>query len=417
MVVLKTLPIPNNQENQSKRRIKIIITIGVLLAVILGFVVYKIVANKLLNQSFKNVYFGKGIIDQYSLVNIATGQKKDFISNGYEIVDQHNYGISPDFLILKKGSELFSYNISNQSLVSIFSSGKDFYEVLQPSISEENKFFIEVYLKDVPWPSLRISDPLPPDFNLELFVKEASSQTFTRQSFFFDASSGKLSLVENIDFPGCPAYDSKNQRFLVWSCDSSVGLLPLLSIADLLGREIKKIISSEDFVSAPSDLTFVPTRSDLALNQVSGFFIAISKYDFSEIIAVDYTSSELAKEVYRASGKVRDGLNDFLEQTARQDKYYPHSMALAKDSNTFAVSGNSFILLLRFNSAKEITDYKVIAEKNDYSGSFFLYKDKLFWQSGDLIKVMDLDSWRLVKSLDSKREVFGDEISLFVLPD
>lgn len=394
--------IPNNQ---LKRRITIIIAICALSAVILGLAAWWIIASP--DSSFKNVYFGKGTINRYSLVNIATGQGKDFIPSGYEIVGQHNYNTSPDFVILKKGNELFSYNIISQSLTLIFSSDKGFWATLYPSATEKSKFFIEIHLEDTPRPSFKIDKSLSADLNLKQFVKEASSITFTRQSFFFDASSGKLSLVKNKDFFGCSVYDSKNQRFFVWHCDSNDASLLPFYIADLTGKKIKEVISAEDFNFAPSDLT---------LNYGYGFFIIASKYDFSEIIAFNYNSPELTKEIYRVSDKIQGALSVFLGQTAKQDKYYPHSLALVKDSNAFAVSGNQSILLLRFNSAKEITDYKVITEKAAFSGSFFIYKDKFYWQSGDSIKVMDLDNWRLVKTLDSKSETFGSEINLFILP-
>ncbi len=63
-------------------------------------------------------------------------------------MDQREYEVLPDFLILKKDKDLFSYAIKNGGLKKILASNQavqnDEYVKLLPSVTEKNKFFITI---------------------------------------------------------------------------------------------------------------------------------------------------------------------------------------------------------------------------------------------------------------------------------
>lgn len=333
----------------------------------------------------KKVYFGKGFEGKYSLVDIDSGATKDFIPAGYTIVDQHNYDIFPNYLILQKDNDLFSFNLENQLLNSLFGQFSDLklktneQARVEPSITEKNKFYVVINEYN-PNEEQGMGLPIP----------------INTRSYFFDASVNKLESTKNITFGSCYKYDSKNQRFFTWPCGEGIGSSIPLSVKDLNGNNSRDIVSMQDYDLKKDD--FGPVSAEYN----NGVFMISEKSSLSKITVVNPVPAEPTKDVYVVNSSVKFQLNET----------YPYSEAIDKSNNTIVIGGNNFILLLKYDGNKQIVESKYIADKEIYANFIFPYNGKIFYQSKDALRIINLASWQLEKSIPSQR---NEEITLMLL--
>lgn len=329
------------------------------------------------------VYFGKGSQDNYSLVNVQTGEIKNFIPKDYVLLSQFGYQMFPTFLILQKDDGLYSYSVENNIVNSVFGSFDDLKlkdneeAIVYPSITEKNKFIIEINTLDLSQVS---------DFT-------GLSPILSTRSYSFDALTNKLAATVNGIFYNCAEYDSKNQRFFTWSCGEGVGsALPLL-ISDLEGNTKSQIITEKDFGLTDDDLIHVYFSN--------GLFLAIDNSNGIKVIVLDPALADPSKEIYTATTQANSQISDL----------YAYSMGIDKTTNTLIVGGNDYILLLRFDENKKITQSTYIPDKEIYTNFLFLNEGKLYYQAYGNIRVVDLNSWKIDKSIPSAGT--RQEITLF----
>lgn len=383
----------------------IIVTLAVLLIGVLGAVGYYFFANKNNLQNNQptptenqhtsadnfiptpitenlEIYLGKGWEDKYSLVNVQTGETKVFSSSGYTVaLNQHEYTQFPKYLILQKDNDLFAYNLENNLSNSIFGSFHDLklkkneQAHIYPSITEKDKFFVVIHEYD-PEEKLEMSLPNP----------------LHTRSYTFDASTNKLVSVSNLYSSGCEKYDSKNKRFFTWPCGDGIGHSTPLSISDMSGKKQKEVITQEEFGLAKDNIGLV------AVIYNNGLFFAQRKGAVDKVVVVDPQLPSPTKDTFVLSNAVK---SQIIEA-------YPYSTTIAEDKNTIIIGGNDFILLLRFDSNKQITQSAYIPDKEIYGDFIYVYNGKLYYQVKDSIRVVNLDTWQIEKSIPSTRseEVF-----------
>ncbi len=332
-----------------------------------------------------NVYFGKGSQGKYSLVNTQTGEAIEFIPSGYVIINQTEYQNFPTFLILQKDNDLYSYSVVNKITNSIFGSfndlkiNKDEQVRVYPSITEKDKFIIRIDKLDLS----------------QVSEFDGSSPIISTRSYSFDASTNKLIAIATVKFGGCAEYDSKNQRFFTWPCGEGIGTSLPLSIADLNGKEQNQVITLEEFGRSKDDI------GSTAVEYRNGLFFALSKGNVSKIVVLDPQSSSPAKETYTVNEQVK----------SQMTKSYPYSASIDRSRSTIIIVGDSFILLLRFDANKQITQSTYIPDKEIYANFIFVNDGKLFYQAKDNIRVVNLDTWQIEKSIPSSGNF--EEITLF----
>lgn len=321
----------------------------------------------------EKIYFAKGSKGKYSLINFENGEVQDFIPTGYEIVDQHQYDPLPQFLILKKDNNLFSYEIENELIHKIFTFNDLFLKDnesarLYPSITEKNEFFVVINEYD---PNEEPGMGLPNPINT--------------RSYFFDASVNKLAATKDINFDGCAEYDSKNDRFFSWPCGEGIGSSIPLSILDTNGKKQKEIISLAEFGLAEDNL------GPIAVEYNNGLFFALSKGSVDKIVMVDPKPQEPQKETYTVTENVK---------TQIKDKSYPYSTAFVESESTFIIGGGSFITLLR-SSNNQIIESKTFPEQGLYANFIFPHEDVLYYQSSNAkaVRQIDLSTWQISKTI------------------
>lgn len=341
----------------------------------------------------KAIYFGKESANNYFLVNVANGESKTFIPSGYTIVSNWGYQMFPTFLILQKDNGLYSYDVENKTVVDIFSSSenlklnKDEEAIIHPSITEKNQFIIKIDTFD----------------KSEVSEFDGSSPILSSRTYSFDASINKLVSIKNPELYGCTRYDSKNQRFFVWPCGEGVGSSAPLSINDLTGKESKKVITQEDF-------NFNKDYNPPAFIQYSnGLFFASDTYpSLSKIIVVDSKLVNPEKETYTIRQESQDQIAKLPSQINQSP---PNSVSIDKSQNTIIIGYSYFILLLRFDTNNQIVESKDITEPYFYGNSIFVNNGKLYYQTEDAIRVVNLNTWQIEQSIPSSRD--SRDITLF----
>lgn len=336
----------------------------------------------------KKTYLGKGREGKYALIDIETGETKTFIPQGYTLIDQHEYEAFTPYLILQKEDNLYSFNINDNLLKSIFDASpglklkKNEGVFIYPSITENDQFL------------LVINNYQPSE---EPEVGIGLPTLLGTRSYFYSAATNKLTSAKNTNLDGCLEYDSKNQRFFTWPCGEGIGQSAPLSIADLNGNKLKDIITAEEF-GLKKD-----TKGPVGVYYENGYFFAISKGKMAKIIAVDPKPSDLSeenKETFLVSAPIQ----------AQISEAYPYSVSIAKEQNTIVVGGDNYILLLRYDKEKEIIQSTYLPDNEIYANFLFIHDGKLIYQAKENIKIVDLVSWQVEKSLPSPK---GEEITLF----
>lgn len=318
----------------------------------------------------KAIYFVKVNEGRYSFVNIDTGEEKNFIPYGYEIVGMYPDPL-PDFFIIQKNNEVYNLSLKYSSLKKIpITLSMDSIGSANPSISERKKFYLEI-LRPIRY-------------------SEFAGYEYTRtKSYFYDAETNQIQSADNINLPeACFKYDSKYSRFFIWQCTEGLGHTLPLSVYDLKNKTTKEIITLQDFADKNIDETL------FFVSYNSGYFVIVPKYKdvFSKIIVIS-PDQEITKQVFTIHSGIMKSLKDV----------YPYSSLFAKDENTIVIGGRDFILLLRFNTSGEIIENKYFQEKEFYGGPIFYYNGKLYYQSkiSKSIKVINLKTWQIEKIIPS----------------
>lgn len=382
------------QPLEDKNNIMMVVVVSVLVtAFVVGTGVYLFLKKPTLpNQTVsqkqetpvvnKTIYFGEGSQGKYSLVNVQTGETKEFVLPGYTIVDQHNYNNFPDFLILQKENDLYSYSVKNKISNSIFGSSNDLKlkkneeARIDPSITENNKFFIVINEYD-PNEEPGMGGPTP----------------ISTRSYFFDASINKLKRTENVDFEGCRKYDSKNQRFFTWPCGEGIGSVTPLSFSDLNTGLQREVATSGELGLSRGVRPLVEYQGGL-------FFVLNNSKDL-KIIIIDPQLANPMKEVYVANDQVKSQISDISA----------YSVSIDGSTSTLIIGGDSYILLLRYDANKKITQSEYIPDKDIYANFMFVNEGKLYYQAKDTIRVISLGTWQIEKSIPSPGSF--QEITLF----
>jgi len=332
-------------------------------------------------------YFGKGFEGKYSLINIESGETNPFIPDGYTIVGQHEYEPFPPYLILQKDNDIYSYSVENKIANSIFGTFNDLklkkneQARIYPSITENDKFILVINEYN---PNEEPGMGLPTPLNT--------------RSYSFNASTNKLVSVASVKFGGCAEYDSKNQRFFTWPCGEGIGNSTPLSIRGLNGKEQREVITQEEFGLSKDNI------GPVAVQYENGLFFALSKDNVSKVVVVNPQSVNPTKETYIVSEQVKPQITES----------YPYSVSIERSRSTIIIGGDNFILLLRFDANKMITQSTYIPDKEIYANFIFVSDGKLYYQAKDNIRVVNLDTWQIEKSIPSPR---NEEITLFSIPN
>ncbi len=336
------------------------------------------------SQALKNgVYIGRGSGGKYSLVNIANGDKKQYIPEGTTIVDQHAYDVFPLHLILQKGVDLLSFDLERGTTQQIFSKKEDKLQPneeirLYPSITEKGRLMIAIN---------RLDSKTEEEAGLPKIL--------ATRTYVFDAAASTIEKVANATFDDCHKYDSKNKRFFSWPCGEGIGSSIPLSIRDLTGKLVRDIVPFSEYGLKKDDL------APVAVEYNSGRFYILEKDNLTKITVVDPNPAEPAKEVYTVSPAVKAKLKD-------QDTY-PYSIVMNAKAKTFVMGGGHALVLLRFNGSNQFTESKVIQDKELYANFLFPYNGKVVYQAKDGLKMIDLATWNVENTLPGQRE---EEITL-----
>ena len=324
----------------------------------------------------QGIYFMQGADGLYKLVNLDNGGTKAyFYINGNEIVSQHSYSNFPSYFILKQDKHLYSYNIRQNILNSIF--GHDFLGNLNPgdneivsvspSITEKDKFIIV------------INEIIETEGMFGYDIVDSRSYTFnasTNQAIF------RSDLMED-SRSSCRKYDSKYDRFFVWPCGEGVGTSTPLSTYSLNGVHQHDIVTGDDFLSNSENVA--------GIHYNNGLFIAIKKHYLSgddKIVVVNPNYYNPTKTHY------------ILD---RPIDTYIYSASISKDNDTIIIGGSDSILLLRYNYTGDIVEREYIPDAGIYNNFMFIYNNKAYYQPmlANVIRVINLDTWEIEKSLGS----------------
>lgn len=354
-----------------------------------------------------NLYFG-GMTNfgdkEYSFVsvNVNTGDEKSLIPADYEIVDPHGYKVDPDFLILKKENQLYSFEINTGNIKKIEKGSlKDSEKVvLHPSISEKGKFYLVINtMKKVDPPSMYDAVPV------------------SSREYFLDVNENKLVNANDISltgvdmYSGCSEYDSEHERFFIWRCGEGIGSAVPLNVYDIKTKNQVEILSGKDFGE----------DNDYAkLEEYNGSFLAFLQGENNslEIVVVDL---DLNKESFVLSEDVRREISNSEDPYGwgTRDGYSIYSALLVKDKNTIVIGEAQDILLLRFDDNNIIVDHKFISEPKIYANFIFSHGDYLYYESNNQIKILNLNDWNVEKTISpvSRDGEYFDGINLFDLSE
>lgn len=322
------------------------------------------------------VYFASGSNGSYSLKNIDSSEKKEFIPSGYKIIYWYQYDTYPDYLILQKDNQLFSYVVNSQKILKISDENSDLKQneevFVEPSITEKNKFFIEINKYD-PNEEPGLGSPSP----------------ISTRSYFFDAKTNTITPATNvnaINLRSCHKYDSKYERFFSWPCGEGVGSQVPLSITDVNGKNAQEIVTMEDFNMRDyySKVTY--------LNYNNGLFL-ISDSDLTKILVVDPKMQNPQKTIYTVDNAV----------SSKVDEAYTYSKWIDTDNKTIVFGGSDFILFFKYNAQNQITEMKYFPDEAIYANFIFPYDGKIIYQSKNDLKIINLATWDVEKTIPLDR--------------
>jgi hypothetical protein len=374
---------------QEEKKIKFThIGSGILvITIIIGAFLYGLSKQPSQPSQTPTIYFGVGSNeDGYFLINVETGEKQPFIPEGYEIVSTWDYQLFPTFLILKKDSDLYVYNVKDKTIDSVVGSDnslklkKNEVARVYSSITEKDKFIITIDTLDLS----------------QVSEFDGSSPVLSSRTYTLEASTKVLASISNPKLnDGCAQYDSKHQRFFTWPCGEGIGSATPLSITDMNGNLQSTILTALDFGLTTDD--WAP------LHYQNGLFLAVSDQPNPRIIGIDSTSLAPVKESYSTrDDTIKAQLSDMMP---------PYSMSKDEQTHTLIFGGSDSVLLLRFDDQRHITQSTVIPDREIYANFIFVHDGKLYYHATDNIRIVNLTTWEIEKSIPST-SVY-QEITLF----
>lgn len=301
---------------------------------------------------------------KYVLVNAENGDTEPIFTKDYFF--PHDYIRTsdplPQYLLLQKGNELFSYDVEKKNLQNLSKKFPQLNDheniIIKPSVTEKDKFFLFIYEHN----------PCLPN---EL-CNFAPRQT---QPYFFDAFTKELVYAKNITFTWneeCFTYDSKNHRFFIWSCSQGVGNVLPLKLMSTQGEPLGEVVSLEEYGEKDK-------QGFIDVNYSNGhFFISESepygvnglKRRLSKIAVIDPFPPEPVKDVYVIGNDVEASL----------------PKAIMKKPNVFI----SYRSLLEFNDQNQVVERKDIPYY--CGGYYYIYDDRLYYHCNDSLYITGFTS-------------------------
>jgi hypothetical protein len=355
-----------------------------------GFTVYKNIFSKPPKSEKKVLYSIEE--DKYSFINPATGEIETHVISGYKIIpaysllfgDRYSYGAFPEFFILIKDDELFSYSLINGSIkkISIDPLKPSEKIAIYPSISEKNKFYIVIYTGEI------ISE----------FIKVTSLRRY-----FFDANTHQVQLVDKeapFDSRNCYVFDSKYQRVFSSTCGELQSVIPF-DVYDLTTKAQQHIALPQDF--GEKDVLVSPS---IQVRYSNGYFVIYPVGKINKIVIIS-PDKDIAKKVLTVSEAIKEELNKKLDNIIYFE--FSYEALFLKDRNTIVLAADAredtgkedFILLLRFNENNQIIDFKYIPVSG-IMFSMFSQNDKLYIFLENSIQVINLENWQVEKVIPVK---------------
>lgn len=339
----------------------------------------------------QNVYFAK--MDYGTkipfLVDVKTGAQRALIPAGYHLADGYEYVYEtlPEYMILRKGNEIFSYALDGQVVKKIDGVElKDTERVrLYPSVTEKIQFIVLVTEHDLS--------------KVDEFYGD--NPVIGKRTFLFDATKNTLVQKTNIVSDNCFVYDSKNARLLTWRCGEGVADALPVAIADLNGNEIKKIITDTDLGLSDEDVDAV-----VKVEYGGGTLFARGS---DSVIILDPTYSDPVKQKYTLTPSDGGRIAKEFAET------YAYSIAVSNETKTIVVGSGEYILLLRFNANHEIVGTQKINEAGVMANFVYTHAGKLYYQASDgAVRVVDLVTWNVERSIPLAR---AQEYTIISLPE
>lgn len=349
----------------------------------------------------KKIYFGKesiisstGDSNKYILVDVQTGAITNFLPKGYSIINSYDYQTFAPFIILQKDNNIYLYDVSDKFIKTIKINSTDLkieedeqIEVY-PSITENNKFIINIKKLYT-----------PKDDNIKEHDEYGYSDDYGirpivvgSRAYYFDALKNELSIRPGLKSEGCSSYDSKNQRLFKWTCAEGAPSVAPLYIADLNGNIKEQVIFAKDFGILENDLDLIKVKYRDGL-----FFISAYRYykdKNNKIIVIDPTDINISKEIYMINSNFTPQISDD----------YTHSIGIDKTTNTLVIVSDSQVSLMRFDENKKIIQSSIIKEDELYAFFISIYNGKLYYQSPNSVRIVNLVNWVVEKSIPSLSE-------------
>lgn len=352
---------------------------------------FKKIKEESLEETIDNVYFGVGDFENgYYLVNTRTGEKENFVPEGYEIISQHAYNSFSDKLILKQDNKLYSFDIKNDSIkeivgISVFPRNNDedgVSVILRQSTTDKNDFIIEIY-------SYNDTDfGIPEVKRKETYLYNSLNNKVTKSFFGFDVFK---------DF----VYDSKNEKFFSWYSGEGAGSVAPIKVSNLSGSVINEIFKSKNENS--DNLVRVRQNEEIFI-LVPFKKNNINNYDLKYFNINDFNK---IKEI-KTGGKV-----DFVSA---------YSLVVDEKTKTLVAGYNGKVTLYRFNDQNFIQESKIITEDTFYPNFIFVENGKLYYlnsgnnnikiENSSVIKVVDLNTWEIDNVIEIS-DASLNEITLF----
>jgi len=329
----------------------------------------------------KNTELKKGTY--FLLDNVADGQKvalnletKDTLElpnlTGYSVKNFRD--INPDYLILEKDGQLFSYNVKKQELNSqaIVSAGDFELLIADSSISEPDKFLVEQYK----YSEANFKSGMVWELNYDSVV-----------TYIFDAKKHETTIVRNAEYGACHKLDSKYNRYYVWSCGEGVGnVLPLLTV-DLATGATQDVLDSQVFHDNIIDSRLLDSM--YRVSYYDGYFVSTSsvKDNMGQVAVVDARTKDIIVRKYEFASDALAQFNSIAVGASKQ-------FIFNDDDNSFIFIDSNNVLMLKTNDGKIVT-VNHVPSNNIHSVYTYVSDGKLYFMNTDgetKLNILDVKS-------------------------
>jgi hypothetical protein len=339
------------------------------------------------NNIYCTIFFGEKIYDKCYLINTDNGDKIKFIPDDYSLVNKGYYESFPEFLILKNGNNLFSYDVKNKQIIKVDINNYKKSEtiIFYQSITEKENFILEIY-------EIITNKNDMMDFkivNKRYYLLNAKTAK-TEQIILPDIAFGKnKSIKYNFIF------DSKFNRIFYWpSGDGLIRSIPL-SAYYLETKKIEEVISLSDYnVKEYGLVSFEYNNKCFVVHHID----KISKITTVEI----EDNGRITKNVFTINKELIYQINIY-------------SALFIKEKKAIVFGGENGILIYNYNNF-EINKKTIINDSGIYANFIFTDNSKIYYQSSKSINIINLDSNKIEKQILNDQEKYAKEkpeISLF----